>query len=459
MLGAVIGFSDKLAENPNFLGRPLYVGITIDTDGNPNTPDLELVPRQVFLPAVHALNATKLNGADWRTFFEGTDEKGTFTQGTTKARDALRADTLAEGAVGTAQLANGSVTAEKLNGATGVWLSSAAGIYNNSRVGIGTPGPQQGLSVAGSVNIDQNSLNDGTITSGANALTFGSGSGEGIASKRIAGNDRYGLDFYTSFANRMTIRNGGNVGIGTTEPETPLHVAGAGGITLGLNGNSGGYTALKIGLGYAQNSYAYLQAIKQSGLSYGDLNLNPIAGNVGIGTAAPTAKLHVQGDVRVSGRVTSDRDIVIKGGHKSPSDRTWDIQYADCSRFADQPQGFYIRLYAQHTSSPFEVWNYEGHVTLEQAGVVNNPDFPNKYRHGVIRWTVNGQAQFRFGHVTGFSAAEFHTLLGEGLINVYDFIPGALNPPGVNQGWFDPRPWIYFAFSPDWAGQVTISDN
>ena len=88
LLGSVLGFEDTLASQPNFFRRPLYVGITIDADGNPNTADLELVPRQVLLPAVQALNANTLDGADWRTFFIGTDADATFTPGTTKARDA-----------------------------------------------------------------------------------------------------------------------------------------------------------------------------------------------------------------------------------------------------------------------------------------------------------------------------------------------------------------------------------
>jgi hypothetical protein len=87
--------------------------------------------------------------------------------------------------------------------------------------------PQQNLSVNGGLVIDQANLNDGTLPPGTNtALTFGSGSGEGIVSKRTAGGNQFGLDFYTNFFNQMTITNGGNVGIGTTNPLARLHVAG-----------------------------------------------------------------------------------------------------------------------------------------------------------------------------------------------------------------------------------------
>lgn len=75
-------------------------------------------------------------------------------------------------------------------------------------VGIGLNAPQQQLSVAAGMNLDQNNANAGTV---ASALTFGSASGEGIASKRTAGANQYGLDFYTGAINRMSIANNGNV--------------------------------------------------------------------------------------------------------------------------------------------------------------------------------------------------------------------------------------------------------
>lgn len=79
--------------------------------------------------------------------------------------------------------------------------------------GFGTTAPQQRLSVSQGANIDQSDLNAGTT---ALALTFGSGSGEGVGSKRTAGagTNQYGLDFYQGFANRMRIWNDGNVVIG-----------------------------------------------------------------------------------------------------------------------------------------------------------------------------------------------------------------------------------------------------
>ncbi|MCA9437593.1 MAG: hypothetical protein KC978_17550 [Candidatus Omnitrophica bacterium] len=69
ILGSVIGFDQALEADRTLFSKALYVGITIDADGNPNTADLEMVPRQVYLPAVSAITAQNLQGSEWKDFF------------------------------------------------------------------------------------------------------------------------------------------------------------------------------------------------------------------------------------------------------------------------------------------------------------------------------------------------------------------------------------------------------
>jgi hypothetical protein len=105
----------------------------------------------------------------------------------------------------------------------------------DGNVGVGTGSPQQSLSVVGGLNIDQAGLNSGYLnagnggqigTSGA-GLSFGVGdSGEGIASKRTAGGNQNGLDFYTAWNPRLSIANNGNVGINKNNPGSALDVNG-----------------------------------------------------------------------------------------------------------------------------------------------------------------------------------------------------------------------------------------
>ena len=91
-------------------------------------------------------------------------------------------------------------------------------------VGIGVSTPQQNLSVASGLNIDQSNLGDGTVYN--SGLSFGSNSGEGISSNRGAGNNHYGLDLSTSGNIRMSITQAGRVGIGTQSPTATLTVNG-----------------------------------------------------------------------------------------------------------------------------------------------------------------------------------------------------------------------------------------
>ena len=73
--------------------------------------------------------------------------------------------------------------------------------------------------------VDPQGKNAGALRPG---LTFGgSTSGEGIASRRAAGANQYGLDFYTGGGTvRMSLTNGGWLGLGTTAPKNMLDVAG-----------------------------------------------------------------------------------------------------------------------------------------------------------------------------------------------------------------------------------------
>jgi hypothetical protein len=104
-------------------------------------------------------------------------------------------------------------------------------LQNGGNVGVGTTDPQQNLSVNAAINLDQADKNTGTLNPG---LSFGSNSGEGIASNQKAGGaNANGLDFYTSSQIQMSITSAGNVGIGTTAPEQNLS------IYVGLNIDQG----------------------------------------------------------------------------------------------------------------------------------------------------------------------------------------------------------------------------
>lgn len=97
------------------------------------------------------------------------------------------------------------------------------------------------------------------------------------------------------------------VGIGTATPSQKLNIdpKGPGGIVIGdPDTGSGGFTSLLVDISSASGGFGRIQAIKSSGSAWGDIALNPLGGNVGIGTTNPREMLEVNGNILVTGDIS-----------------------------------------------------------------------------------------------------------------------------------------------------------
>ncbi|MDO7876960.1 hypothetical protein Q5H93_19595 [Hymenobacter sp. ASUV-10] len=223
-----------------------------------------------------------------------------------------------------------------------------------SNFNISGNGVAGGVLQAGTdLGVDASGTNTGSIASG---LRFGGmGSGEGIASKRTAGGNVNGLDFFTNFTPRLSVSNGGNVGIGTDTPGQKLDVRGnssvSGNANVGGNNVVGGSNVVggnSLVTGYGQvgtdlgvdasgtNTGSIASGLRFGGIGSGEglaskrttggnqagldfytafTNRLSIAnsGNVGIGTDAPTQKLDVRGNISMTGNNLVGGSEVVSG--------------------------------------------------------------------------------------------------------------------------------------------------
>jgi trimeric autotransporter adhesin len=121
----------------------------------------------------------------------------------------------------------GNLGITDLTGKSTIWLEGNTKTTSLTATGGLNAATLVATATAGAAIVDADGFgqNAGGPTPG---LRFGGGgSGEGIASNRVIGLTRFGLDFYTNFTPRMSILQNGQVAVGTTSPAAQLGVVGS----------------------------------------------------------------------------------------------------------------------------------------------------------------------------------------------------------------------------------------
>jgi hypothetical protein len=141
------------------------------------------------------------------------------------------------------------------------------------------------------------------------------------------------ITLLTNNLERVRINSSGNVGIGTTNPSTKLHVSGGSGLTIStvsaqwaeLGANVAGANYMKLNRPGTTVALGYIGGAGGGAISDGTVNdlairseaslrlatngnvqrvIVDATGNVGIGTTNPTARLDVNGDANITGSLS-----------------------------------------------------------------------------------------------------------------------------------------------------------
>ena len=209
-------------------------------------------------------------------------------------------------------------------------------VASNGNVGIGTTIPQSTLDVIGSLKATESILSDTQFlgqandTASAPSFSFVANPDTGIFQPAVSN-----IALSTGGTERLRVSSNGNVGIGTTTPQTALDVIGSTSISSNLV-VSGNITASNIRV---LGDYVILDTITSNteqmvitndgtgpALKVTQTGMNSIAefydddnalalkvannGLVGIGTSDPLEKLHVVGSIKATTSIMSDTQFL-----------------------------------------------------------------------------------------------------------------------------------------------------
>jgi hypothetical protein len=191
-------------------------------------------------------------------------------------------------------------------------------ITSTGNVGIGITNPTGILGVSGSISLDGTApsvpsvggvarLSNGYTyfvgNSTGNGTILGNGDGTATVQALSTGGSTGYIIFETGAGSeKMRITSAGNVGIGTTNPSTALHISSSS-TQVTLHNNSGGTNARRIGMFMTSGDTFKIISLNDNNTTRTDniIVANVLNGNVGIGTSNPLGPLHIGGALNTSG--------------------------------------------------------------------------------------------------------------------------------------------------------------
>ena len=270
-------------------------------------------------------------------------------------------------------------------------------VYDNgTNVGIGTTSPSSKLEVV-----------EATANTAA-AITVDSASWDAMLSLKNANGTWTILNDYTgagttgalAFWNgsyRMVIDNTGNVGIGTTSPDTGLHLYGTSNVSSGFTIEQVyGGTSKKFGFQPVYNDDRldiWYNSNATAGITLKD------GGNVGIGATNPLRKLHVVGDFAVNAGTGEYYGVLINGGESTNPKITIGDWHNSSATIHWDSSSNYLRIDSQHSTAnaPIAFTGNDGateYMRITSAGNVGiGTTSPDARLH--VKASANGTYIFR----------------------------------------------------------------
>jgi hypothetical protein len=283
--------------------------------------------------------------------------------GTTAPSNPLHVEATTAGSEKLATFSTGDETVAKLTIENG---SATDGAFVPKIIGIGE-GALQGLIVQSQVTSDTGS----SPALSFDALVVGS---TPVATRPL-------FDFRNDGTSQMIIEASGNVGIGTTDPQTNLDVRdtiGSGGVISWTSGTAG-YLGSSTSAVFGSSGTSYLASTARLGFSInqaGGVTSDPSSvamlidnsGNIGIGSSAPASVLDIPGNVTSHVRVYKNI-ASSSGNYPSTTGNGIELKGSSAQRFAMAVNNTgAFSLMAESTGKTID-FNSAGTMSLDRIGM------------------------------------------------------------------------------------------